>query len=165
MKGIKRTTAILVALMLLFGALAPATVRAEERAVEESATREVKAQEMETTETTEREPLEIADENTPAAQATPVGMQKTFTVTKRPVDDSNAPETSVGEYDTFYEAVGACEQEKLENLYIITMNHDYTIPGTEALWGKSNVNMLLQSAGENRFQLTRKLSDEPRRDF
>ena len=162
MKGMKRSTAILLAFMLLFGALAPATARAEERAVEESATRDVKAQEMETTETTEtteREPLEIADENTPAAQAAPVGTQKTFTVTKRPVGDSSAPEDPVGEYNTFHEAVGACEQEKPENLYIITMNRDYTIPKEEAPWGKSSVNMLLQSAGQNRYTLVRKAEE------
>lgn len=158
MKGIKRTTAILVALMLLFGAFAPATARAEERAVEESATREVKAQEMETTETTEtteREPLAIADENTSAAQAAPVGTQKTFTVTKRPAGNPNAPEEPVGEYDTFFGASGACAQGDNENLYIVTMNRNYDIPEDENVWSRSSVSILLRSKEGQRYTLKR----------
>lgn len=69
-----------------------------------------------------------------------------FTVTKRPVGDPAATPESVGNYDTFSEAMENCAQEDLSNLYIITVNRDYTIQPSESYWRKSNVNILLCSA-------------------
>lgn len=82
------------------------------------------------------------------------GTQKTFTVTKRAVGNTEDG-TLVGNYDTFYEAVENCKQEDLTNEYVITMNSDYTIPETEAMWGKSKVNMVLRSKVGNQFTLKR----------
>ena len=145
MKGIQRTTAILVALMLLFGALAPVAVQAEARDIEESATPEITAPETETTETTGREPRETADGNTLAAQGVPV--RKPFTVTKRPANDLNAQEERVDDYDSFYEAMNACVEDDQQNLYTVTMNGDYTISAAELHSKRSGANILLRSAG------------------
>ena len=148
MKGIQRTTAILVALMLLFGALAPVAVQAEARDMEESATPEITAQE---TETTGRELLKNADGNTLAVQGTP--STKPFTVTKQPANDSNAQETHVNDYDTFYEAMNACTEDDQQNLYTVTMNGDYTISAAEPASSRSLANILLRSAGTERYRL------------
>lgn len=89
----------------------------------------------------------------PVLKADPVST-KTFTVTKYPIADSSN-ETLVGEYDTFYKAIEACEQEKLENQYVVTMNKDCNIPETEGAWGKSSVNILLKSKEGHTFTLKR----------
>lgn len=89
----------------------------------------------------------------PLLKADPVST-KTFTVTKYPIADSSN-ETLVGEYDTFYKAIEACEQEKLENQYVVTMNKDYDIPANEQSWGKSSVNILLKSKEGHTFTLKR----------
>lgn len=89
----------------------------------------------------------------PVLKADPVST-KTFTVTKYPIADSSN-ETLVGEYDTFYKAIEACEQEKLENQYVVTMNKDCNIPETEGAWGKSSVNILLKSREGHTFTLKR----------
>lgn len=88
----------------------------------------------------------------------PVGEpqeEKTFTVTKRPVDNPNAEEELIGNYDTFHQAIGACKQEQLETQYIVTMNKDYTVPEDESMWGKSSVNMILRSKEGSQFTLKR----------
>lgn len=89
----------------------------------------------------------------PLLKADPVST-KTFTVTKYPIADSSN-ETLVGEYDTFHDAIGACEQGKLENQYVVTMNKDCNIPETEGAWGKSSVNILLKSREGHTFTLKR----------
>lgn len=80
--------------------------------------------------------------------------EKTFTVTKYPVGQPEDKEL-VGEYDTFYSAVDNCKQEHLESQYVITMNKDYTVPADEAMWSRSNVNMLIRSKDGNKFTLKR----------
>lgn len=88
----------------------------------------------------------------------PVGEpqeEKTFTVTKRPVDNPNVEEELIGNYDTFHQAIGACKQEDLGNQYIVTMNKDYTVPEDESMWGKSSVNMILRSKEGSQFTLKR----------
>ena len=74
------------------------------------------------------------------------GGNPVFTVTKRPVVDPDASEEPVGDYNTFHDAMENCKQEDTSNLYIITVNRDYTITATEGSWGKSKVNILLRSA-------------------
>ena len=179
----KQTMALFLAFALVFGTLVPVVAWAEEPANVEKPTVESKPdapaeeetqaepekklteEETEGKETEGSEDLEHSEEKTPDAQGEPAGTEKTFTVTKRPVDKSNADEDLVGHFDTFYDAINACVQDKLKNLYIVTMNRNYTIPGTEVPQSRSSVNILLRSAGENQFQLTRKLTDERRRDF
>lgn len=102
--------------------------------------------------------LEISGEKVPEAVGEPA-TEKTFTVTKRLVGSTEDGEL-VGNYDTFYDAMGNCKQEDLSNEYVVTMNSDYTIPETEAMWGKSEVNILLKSKEENQFTLKR-----PNKDF
>lgn len=79
---------------------------------------------------------------------------KTFTVTKYPVGDPSQEEL-VGEYDTLHGAMGACEQEKLSNQYVVTMNNDYTVPANEYVWSRSQVNILFKSAKTHKFTLKR----------
>lgn len=79
---------------------------------------------------------------------------KTFTVTKYPVGDPSQEEL-VGEYDTFFDSMGACKQGDLGNQYVITMNKDYNIPTDEDVWSRSKVNIILKSAGENQYKLKR----------
>lgn len=87
--------------------------------------------------------FDLSEENVPE----PVqGGSSAFTVTKRPVNDPTATEEPVGEYDTFFQAMENCKQEDLNNLYIITVNRNYTIAANEGSWGKSKVNILLRSA-------------------
>lgn len=81
------------------------------------------------------------------------GGNPVFTVTKRPVDKPDVTEALVGEYDTFYEAMKNCKQGDTSNLYIITVNQDYTITATEGSWGKSEVNILLRSADGGHFSI------------
>ena len=95
----------------------------------------------------------LKSQQSPLLKADPVST-KTFTVTKYPIADSSN-ETLVGEYDTFYKAIEACEQEKLENQYVVTMNKDYDIPANEQSWGKSSVNILLKSKEGHTFTLKR----------
>ena len=180
----KQTMALFLAFALVFGTLVPVVAWAEEpanvgepsvEASEPEAPLEEETQtepeesrseaETEGKETEENEELEFSKENTPDAQGEPAGTAKTFTITKRAYDNENDPEKLVGNYDTFYDAIDACKQQELENLYIVTMNSDYTIPGEEGLWGKSSVNILLQSARGHQYKLTRQLKDEPRRNF
>ena len=178
----KQTMALFLAFALVFGTLVPVVAWAEEPASVDAPTvesepeapaeeetqaepeKKLTEEETEGKDTEATEPLELSEENTPTAQGTLVS-DKPFTVTKRPIDNPDAEEESVGEYDTFHAAIGACKQEDLGNLYIVTMNRDYTISGEEGLWGKSSVNILLQSARGHQYKLTRQLKDEPRRNF
>ncbi len=79
---------------------------------------------------------------------------KTFTVTVRPMGDTGEG-TLVGEYDTFYDAIGNCKQEDLTNQYVVTINKDYTVPADEAMWGKSQVNILIKSRKGEAYTLKR----------
>ena len=81
------------------------------------------------------------------------GGNPVFTVTKRPVVDPDASEEPVGDYNTFHDAMENCKQEDTSNLYIITVNRDYTITATEGSWGKSKVNILLRSADGGPFSI------------
>ena len=103
--------------------------------------------------TREENAPEVSDERVAEPVKAP-GGEKTFTVTKRAMGETGEG-TLVGEYDTFYDAVGNCKQEDLANQYIITMNRDYKIPDTESMWGKSKVDMLLRSKEGNQFTLSR----------
>ena len=80
--------------------------------------------------------------------------EKTFTVTKRPVESTEDGEL-VGEYDTLMDAIGACKQEDLSNEYIVTMNKDYTVPKDEGVHDRSNVNILFKSAQGSTYTLKR----------
>lgn len=169
----KQTMALFLAFALVFGTLVPVVAWAEEPANVEEPTVESKpdapaeketqtepeeqlpAEETEGKETEENEELELSKENTPDAQGEPASTDKPFTVTKRPYKNPDADEEPVGEYGTFHEAIGACKQEELENLYIVTMHHDYTIPKTEGFWGRSKVNMLLRSDEGQQYTLKR----------
>lgn len=84
------------------------------------------------------------------------GGNPVFTVTKRPVVDHDASEEPVGDYNTFHDAMENCKQEDTSNLYIITVNRDYTITATEGSWGKSKVNILLRSADGGPFSIRTK---------
>ncbi len=81
------------------------------------------------------------------------GGNSAFTVTKRSVNDPTATEVLVGEYETFFQAMENCKQEDLNNLYIITVNRNYTIAANEGSWGKSKVNILLRSADGGPFSI------------
>ena len=83
------------------------------------------------------------------------GGNPVFTVTKRPVDNPDVTEELVGEYDTFADAIENCKQGDLGNLYIITVNSDYTIPSDEYCHSKSSVHILLRSAESELYTLTR----------
>lgn len=104
--------------------------------------------------------FEISEEEVPEAVGEPA-LEKTFTVTKRAFGNERDPEVNVGDYDTFYAAVEACKQNDIQNLYIITMNRDYTIPKTESFWHKSQVHMLLRSKEGQQFTLKREVHDDP----
>ena len=80
---------------------------------------------------------------------------KTFTVTKREANNTNATEEPVGEYDTLHDAMGACKQGDLANEYIVTLNKDYTVPEDEGVWDRQDVNILLKSAQGNTYTLKR----------
>lgn len=73
------------------------------------------------------------------------GTEKTFTVTKRSVG-STGNGALVGEFDTLFDAFGACEQNDQSNEYVITVNKDYDIPANEDVWSRQDVNILLKSA-------------------
>ena len=88
--------------------------------------------------------LEISKKEAPDAVGEPA-VEKTFTVTKRPVGSTGDGEL-VGEYDTLMGAIGACKQEDLLNEYIVTMNKDYTVPENEGVNDRSHVNILFKSA-------------------
>jgi predicted outer membrane repeat protein len=81
--------------------------------------------------------------------------EKTFTVTTRPVDNQSAEETTVGQYDTFHDAIEACKQGNLSIQYIVTMNKDYTIPASEEVWYIQNANILLCSKEGQQYTLKR----------
>ena len=87
--------------------------------------------------------FDLSEESMPEALR---GGNSAFTVTKRSVNDPAAAEELVGEYDTFFKAMENCKQEDLNDLYIITVNRNYTIAANEGSWGKSKVNILLRSA-------------------
>lgn len=97
----------------------------------------------------DNEELEISEEE--VLDGVQGNGDKTFTVTKKPI--SGGEETLVGDYDTFYEAIGACKQEDLSYKYVVTMNSDYNIPETESFWGKTKVNMILKSKEGSQFTL------------
>lgn len=80
---------------------------------------------------------------------------KTFTVTKREANNSNATEEPVGEYDTLFDAIGACKQQDLSNEYIVTMNKDYEVPENEGMNDRSHVNILFRSAPGQKYTLKR----------
>lgn len=73
------------------------------------------------------------------------GTEKTFTVTKRSLG-STGNGALVGEFDTLFDAFGACEQNDQSNEYVITVNKDYDIPANEDVWSRQDVNILLKSA-------------------
>ena len=136
---VKKSMSLLLAFLMMFSIFAGTTrVFAQD---ETNATLEKKANKN-------LESLQLLHSN-----ADPVST-KTFTVTKYPIAGSSN-ETLVGEYDTFYDAIGACKQEDLSNQYVVTMNKDYTIPETESSWGKSSVNILLKSKKGHRYTLKR----------
>ena len=152
----KKSTALFLALLMIASVFLNTTsVFAESRQEipevnqiekvegEKNALKEVKAEEG----------LDISGEEMPDAVGEPA-TSKTFTVTKRSVGSTEDGEL-VGNYGTFYDAMGNCKQEDLTNEYVITMNSDYTIPETEAMWGKSEVNILLKSKEGNQFTLKR----------
>lgn len=161
----KQTMALFLAFALVFGTLVPVVAWAEEPANIEAPTVESKPEapaeketqaepekklteeETEGKETEENEELELSKENTPDAQGEPANTEKPFTVTKRAFDNESDSEVNVGKYDTFHDAVEACKQDDLKNIYIVTMNSDYTISETEDILGKTNVNILLRSVG------------------
>lgn len=179
MKGIKRTTAILVALMLLFGAFAPATARAEEPASIEEPTMEASESETPVEEQTQAEPeeqlpaegseskatetleeLELFEGNTPTAQGSaPEDPANIFVLTKRAYNDPNAPEEKIGEYKTLKEAVMGCTQDNLDNLYIITMYGDYMVPDAEKSVERGSLHYLLRSAGASPYTLKKEGTD------
>lgn len=97
----------------------------------------------------------MANDNMEIARSPQANGVKTFTLTKRPAG-STGDGLVVGEYDTFYDAMKNCKQEDLANQYVITMNRDYDIPEDEMTWGKSEVNILLRSSGNNQYTLKRK---------
>lgn len=103
--------------------------------------------------TNEEDPFDSSEDLVPEDVR---GGNPVFTVTKRPVDNPDVTEELVGEYDTFYEAMENCKQEDTSNLYIITVNRDYTITATEGSWGKSKVNILLRSADGGPFSIRTK---------
>lgn len=82
------------------------------------------------------------------------GTQKTFTVTKRTVGSTEDGEL-VGEYDTLFGAFGVLKQNDQAYEYVITVNKDYDIPADEAVWDRSDVNILLRSAQGNTYTLKR----------
>ena len=179
MKGIKRTTAILVALMLLFGALAPVVAWAEEPASIEEPTMEASESETPVEEQTQAEPeeqlpaegseskatetleeLELSEGNTPTAQGSaPEDPANIFVLTKRAYNDPNAPEEKIGEYKTLKEAVMGCTQDKLDNLYIITMYGDYMVPDAEKSVERGSLHYLLRSAGASPYTLKKEGTD------
>lgn len=82
------------------------------------------------------------------------GTEKTFTVTKRSVG-STGDGTLVGEFDTLFDAFGACEQNDMANEYVITVNKDYVIPEDEGVWSRHDVNIILKSAQGKKCTLKR----------
>ena len=80
--------------------------------------------------------------------------EKTFTVTKRLVGSTEDGEL-VGNYDTLYDAYGACMQNNQSNEYVITVNKDYDIPADEHVWSRQHVNIVLKSAEGKKFTLKR----------
>ncbi|MDO5301115.1 MAG: S-layer homology domain-containing protein [Tissierellia bacterium] len=70
-----------------------------------------------------------------------------FTVTKRPLNDSIAEETHVGNFNSFYDAtVSVNNKENSTDLYIITMNRDYDVKSDESSLYVQYTNVLLRSA-------------------
>ena len=91
----------------------------------------------------DNEELEIAEEE--VLDGVQRSGDKTFTVTKRSLGSTEEGEL-VGEYDTLYDAFGACSQNDMLNEYVITVNKDYDIPADESVWSRQDVNILLKSA-------------------
>lgn len=118
---------------------------------ENSSEQNVKNEDNNTVE--ESEPASNIEINSNTRVKSPSAM-KTFTVTKYPVGNPGNEEL-VGEYDTFYSAVDNCKQEQLGNQYVITMNKDYNVPADEAMWSRSNVNIIIKSREGNKFTLKR----------
>ena len=97
--------------------------------------------------------LEKSKEEVPDAVGEPAA-EKTFTVTKRPVGNTEDG-ALVGEYSTLFDAFGACAQNDQENEYVITVNNDYDIPEDEDVWSRQHVNIVLKSAEGKKFTLKR----------
>ena len=159
----KRATAILLACMLVLTTLTPVAVQAQSEPTQAAAedaqavrpdTDETASSESERKDTETTEALELSKENTPVAQGEPASTEKTFTVTKRPVDNPNAPETSVGKYDTLWDVMANCTDGNPSDLYIVTMNKDYEITKDDTTWGKNGVNIVLRSAGSQAHTLS-----------
>ena len=165
--------ALFLAFALVFGTLVPVVAWAEEPANVEEPSVEASEPEAPLEEETQTEPeesrpeeetegkktaapgeLEFSKENTPTAQGESAA-EKTFTVTKRAYDNPSDPEKLVGDFDTFFDANGACAQGDRGNLYIITMNSDYDIPADESVWDRGNVRILLRSKEGQRYTLKR----------
>lgn len=126
--------------------------KVEEEAKESPGQEPVETKNLSATE--ENKGLEVSREEVKQ----PVGEpqeEKTFTVTKRPVDNPSANEELVGEYDTLHDAIEVCKQEDLGNQYIVTMNKDYTVPKDENVHDRSKVNILFKSAEGHKYTLKR----------
>ena len=80
---------------------------------------------------------------------------KTFTVTKREANNPNATEELVGDYDTLFDAFGACKENDQAKEYVITVNNDYDIPEDEGVWSRHDVNIILKSAKGKKCTLKR----------
>ncbi|MDO5037762.1 MAG: S-layer homology domain-containing protein [Tissierellia bacterium] len=78
-----------------------------------------------------------------------------FRVTTRPMANPEAEEVLVGDYETFYEALAACKQEDLDNLYIVSLQEDTTIPAKEWVLECQEENILLRSGEGGPFSLTK----------
>lgn len=97
--------------------------------------------------------LEKSGEEAPDAVGEPA-VEKTFTVTKRPVG-STEDGALVGEYSILFDAFGACAQNDQSNEYVITVNKDYDIPEDEDVWSRQDVNIILKSAEGKKYTLKR----------
>lgn len=82
------------------------------------------------------------------------GVVAPFTVTAYPLGQE-AQEKKIGEYQTLFDALGACEQEKPDQQFVVTMNKDYVVPPEEVVWDRHNVNILLRSAPGHQYTLKR----------
>lgn len=97
--------------------------------------------------------LKISGEDVPDAVGEPAA-EKTFTVTKRPVGNTEDG-ALVGEYSTLFDAFSACAQNDQSNEYVITVNNDYDIPEDEDVWSRQHVNIVLKSAEGKKCTLKR----------
>lgn len=81
---------------------------------------------------------------------------KPFAVSYYEVTDVNKSEQKIGDYDTFADATLACANGNMNRQYIITLLKDYIIEPSESFEHKYQTNLIIRSAKNNRFTLTRK---------